>query len=83
VQVEGAQRLASVHDEPAELLRVVSGFRWRLGFERALLFGVRGTIASGLTLIGLSVVAWLTGSNMVAWPAWAPMLAALGIALLR
>jgi len=83
VHVEGAQRLASVRDEPAELLRVLAGFRWRLGFERTLLFGIRGAIASALTLIGLSVAGWLSGAAMVGWPAAVPMLAALGLAVAR
>jgi hypothetical protein len=81
--VEGVQRLAPVHDEPAELLRVVSGFRWRLGFERTLLFVVRGASVSALTLITLSVLAWLTATNLVAWPAAIPVVAALGWGLAR
>jgi hypothetical protein len=83
VHVEGAQRLVSVHDEPAELLRVLSGFRWRLGFERTLLFGIRGAIASALTLIGLSVAGWLSGTGIAGWPAIVPILAALGLAVAR
>ena len=83
MHVEGAQRLASVHDEPAELLRVLSGFRWRLGFERTLLFGIRGAVASALTLIALSLAAWLTGTVIVVWPASVPVVAALALALAR
>ena len=83
MHVEGAQRLVSVHDEPAELLRVLSRFRWRLGFERTLLFGIRGAIASALTLIGLSVAGWLSGTGIAGWPAIVPILAALGLAVAR
>ena len=83
MHVEGAQRLVPAHDEPAELLRILSGLRWRLGFERALLFGVRGALASGLALIGLSVAAWLTETATLGWLAAIPLLAALGLSLAR
>jgi hypothetical protein len=83
VHVEGAQRLPSVHDEPAELLRVLSGLRWRLGLERTLLFVVRGAMASALTLIGLALAAWLTATDLVAWPAVLPLAAALALGLAR
>ena len=83
MHVEGAQRLASAHDEPAQLLRVLSAFRWRLGLERTLLFVVRGAMASALTLIALSVVAWLVATDLAAWPAAIPILVALGLSLAR
>jgi hypothetical protein len=83
VHVEGAQRLVPAHDEPAELLRVLSGLRWRLGFERTLLFGVRGALAGGLALIGLSIAAWLTETDTPGWLAAMPVLAALAFSLAR
>jgi hypothetical protein len=83
VHVEGAQRLVSLQHDSGELLRALSRFRWRLGFERWLLFAVRGAIASGLTLIGLSVAAWLTGTENMVWLAAVPTLAALSLGLVR
>src|SRR5438309_57311 len=85
VHVEIAQHLpaSALHEEVAELLRVLSRFRWRLGFERTLRFGLRGAIASGLTLIGVSVISWAAGVPYAWWPAGLPLLAALALGLAR
>jgi hypothetical protein len=83
VHVEGAQRQRPLHDDGGELLRALARFRWRLGFERSLLLVLRGAISSGLTLIGLSVAGWLTGTDTMVWLATLPTLAALGLGLAR
>src|SRR5437899_1594618 len=59
VHVHRAERLPAVHHEVAELARLLRSLRWRLGVERLLLFGLRGLIASGIALIGFSLVVWL------------------------
>ena len=85
MHVEIAQHLpaSALHEEAVELLRVLSRFRWRLGFERTLRFGLRGAIASGLTLIGVSVISWAVGVQNAWWPAALPLLAALALGLAR
>jgi hypothetical protein len=67
-----------------ELNQLLGRLRWRLGFERLLQFGVRGTLASGVTLGGLSVAIWLTGNQHTPlWLAAGPLLAALALAGVR
>ena len=85
MHLEIAQHLpaSALHEEAVELLRVLSRFRWRLGFERTLRFGLRGAIASGLTLIGVSVISWAVGVQNAWWPAALPLLAALALGLAR
>jgi hypothetical protein len=68
-----------------ELNRVLAPFRWRLGFERLLQFGLRGAIASGATLVGLSCAVWLLDNpeQPPLWLAAAPLFAALVLAIAR
>jgi hypothetical protein len=77
-----------LQDEVADLLPVLSRFRWRQGFERLLLFGLRGLMGCAVAVIGLSLAAWLIGGSgsliaSCAWLAGLPLVAALGLAVLR
>jgi hypothetical protein len=89
VHVERAERLPALHDEVADLVRVVSRCRWRLGLERLLIFGIRGLIASALLVIVVALAAWLLAGWVVialdqaVWLSGLPLVAALGLALVR
>jgi hypothetical protein len=88
VHVVRAERLSVLQDEVGELLRVLSRFRWRLGFERLLLFGLRGLMGCALAVVGLSLAAWLSVRSDYPLTAYAglsalPLVAGLALALLR
>ena len=90
MHVVPAERVAVLHDEVGDLLPVLSRFRWRLGFERVLLFGLRGLMGSAVAVIGLSVAVWLVlvaGSDDLltsrSWIVALPLVVALGLAALR
>jgi hypothetical protein len=86
VHAERVERLPTPRDEVSELLHVVGQLRFRLGLERALVFGLRGSIGSAVALSAISVAAWLMGAtawDSLPWLAAAPLLAALGLALVR
>jgi hypothetical protein len=88
VHVARAERLSVPQDEVGEFLRVLSRFRWRLGFERLLLFGLRGLMGCALAVVGLSLAAWLSVRSDYPLTAYAglsalPLVAGLALALLR
>jgi len=88
VHVVRAEQLSALHDEVGALVRVLARFRWRLGFERALLFGLRGVIGSALAVVGLSLAVWLVVGlddrlTSYAWVVALPLVGALGLAVLR
>lgn len=83
VQVDVTQRQSVLHEEARELLRVLSRYRWRLGFERTLRFGLRGAVGSGLALILLSIAAWLAGLPDANWLAAVPLAIGVGVAVVR
>jgi hypothetical protein len=86
VHAERVDRLPTPRDEVSELLHVVGQLRFRLGLERLLVFGLRGSIGSAVALSAISVAAWLMGStawDALPWLASAPLLAALGLAIVR
>lgn len=87
MHVVRAERLPVLQDEVGALLRVLARFRWRLGFERVLLFGLRGLTGSAVAVIGLSVALWLVGFDPLLtsqrWVVGLPLVAALGLAMLR
>ena len=62
MHLEQAERLSTVHDEGRRgSIRVLGGFRWRLGLERAAWFGLRGLMVGAAAIVGVSLVAtrWL------------------------
>jgi hypothetical protein len=68
----------------AELHRLLGRLRWRLGLERVAQAAPRGLIASSVALIGVSLAIWFAGLDAVwLWLATAPLLAALGYAIVR
>jgi hypothetical protein len=90
VQVEDLTRLP-LFPSPAvaELHRLLAVLRWRLGLERLVQSAIRGTIASSFVLIVVALTIWLLADNRSSpdetwlWLAAAPLLAALGYALVR
>ena len=83
---------ATAHAKPLgtqrdnDLQRLLLRFRWRLGFERALVFGLRGLVLGAVTLVGVSIVTWLSGLTIDDAPGWlvaTPLALALGIAVVR
>jgi len=83
-----AERTSALQDEVGDLVRVLARFRWRLGFERLLLFGLRGLMACAAAIVALSLAAWVTAgpeglATGQAWLAAIPLLGAVGLALLR
>ena len=83
MQVDVTSRSPTLHDEAGELLRVLSRYRWRLGFERALRFGLRGAVGSGLVVVAMSLGSWLAGVQTAPWLAALPLSAALAFAIVR
>jgi hypothetical protein len=85
VQVENLTRLPLLASPAvAELHRLLARLRWRLGCERVAQAAIRGILASSVTLVLLSLGAWLTALDRTwLWLAAAPLLASLGYALVR
>ncbi len=85
MQVEHLTRLPLLpHPTVAELHRLLRRLRWHLGFERLAQAAIRGIIASSIALIVLSLTLWLTAAESTwLWLGVAPLLAALGFALVR
>jgi hypothetical protein len=86
VHAERVEHLPTPRDEVSELLHVVGQLRFRLGLERVVVFGLRGSMASAITLSTISVAAWLMGLSpldSLPWLVASPLLAALGLALVR
>jgi hypothetical protein len=84
--LEHAERFTTFQDDLGDLVRVLGRLRLRLGLERILVFGLHGAVASALGSIGLSLAAWLVpigNWQEMAWIIALPLLAALGLALLR
>jgi hypothetical protein len=68
----------------AELERLLARLRWRLGLEQTALAAVHGAIASSFALILLALARWITAAEVTwLWLAAAPLVAALGLAVLR
>jgi len=82
-RLERAPSLAAPTDDVRALLRVLGRLRWRLGLERTLVFALRGLMLAAGTLIGLSVVAWLTRLDLPLEVSALPLAAALLLAVVR
>jgi hypothetical protein len=85
VQVEHLTRLPLLPSPAvAELHRLLARLRWRLGFERVAQAAPRGVLASSGALVVLAVAVWLSAAEQTwLWVAAAPLVAALGFAVVR
>lgn len=85
MQVQQLERLPALEPSSAlELDRLVSGLRWRLGLEQLARWAIRGTLASGVAAIALSLGIWISGGDQrFQWLSLAPLLAAVITGLLR
>ena len=89
MHLERAERLTALPDEVAELRAVLGAFRWRLGVEHLVRFGLRGLAASGIALLALSLAAWASESSLESltdgrvWLVGLPLVAAIGLAAAR
>jgi hypothetical protein len=59
VHAQRVDTLPRPRDDARELLRLLSGYRWRLGSEGVLRLGVRGLIAGAALVVVASSLSWL------------------------